>query len=27
VRPLVGNGGVITLGVSAMMRNEPYPAS
>ncbi len=27
VRPLVGNGGVITLGVSAMMKNEPYPAS
>jgi len=27
VLPLVGNGGVITLGVSAMMKNEPYPAS
>ena len=27
VWPLVGNGGVITLRVSAMMKNEPYPAS
>ena len=27
VRPLVGIGGAITLRVSAMMKNEPYPAS